>query len=111
LAAWRLGGFFRPFVCRTDRGNKAAKGKDHGTGFVVFDRQPTPPKVRRVFVALVCFVVERLWLLLNHEWHEKHEGKGTVRCVVSVAPAGAGLGVGHEPTADAVGYRLSVLRT
>jgi hypothetical protein len=32
-----------------------------------FDHQPTPLKDRKDFVALVCFVVERLWLFLNHE--------------------------------------------
>ena len=75
------------------------------------DRQPTSTKDRKVFVALVFFVVEGLWLLLNHEGHEEHEREGTVWCGDSVAPAGAGIGVGHEPTAYAVGYHLSVLRT
>jgi hypothetical protein len=30
-----------------------------------FDRQPTPPKVWKVFVAFVCFVVERQWLFFE----------------------------------------------
>ena len=63
--------------------------------------------VREGFVSLVSFVVENSAGGLNHEAHKGHEREDGV----SVAPDGAGVTTGCEPTADAVGYHLSVLRT
>jgi hypothetical protein len=57
-------------------------------------------------VSLVSFVVENSSGGLNHEAHKGHEREDGV----SVAPAGAGVTTGWQPTADAVGYRLSALR-